>query len=68
MKTIGNEYRDNRDAVLGRFPKESNYPTRTAQDLEIADLKRENNAAFELIQELSKALVKLGFDPTSKRQ
>ena len=43
-----------------------NYPTRTAQDLEIADLKRENNAAFERIQELSAELVRLGFDPTAK--
>ena len=45
----------------------ANYPSRTPQDLEIADLKRENNAAFELIQELSEALVALGYDPTSKK-
>lgn len=45
-----------------------NYPTRTAQDLEIADLKRENNAAFERIQELSEALFNLGYDPTAKRK
>ena len=47
--------------------RKSNYPTRTAQDLEIADLKRENNAAFERIQELSAELVRLGFDPTAKK-
>jgi len=43
-----------------------NYPTRSAQDLEITDLKRENNAAFERIQELSLALFDLGYDPTAK--
>jgi len=43
-----------------------NYPTRTAQDLEIADLKRENNAAFQRIEELSEALFNLGYDPTAK--
>ena len=47
--------------------RRENYPSRTPQDLEIADLKRENNAAFELIQELSAALVALGYDPTSKK-
>jgi hypothetical protein len=36
--------------------------------LEIADLKRENNAAFQRIQELSAELVRLGYDPTSKRK
>ena len=41
-----------------------NYPSRTAQDLEIADLKRENNAAFEQIQKLSQMIVDLGYDPT----
>lgn len=45
-----------------------NYPTRTAQDLEIADLKRENNAAFERIRELSEELVRLGVDPTAKEK
>ena len=44
----------------------ANYPTRTAQDLEIADLKRENNAAFDRIKELSEELVRLGVDPTAK--
>ena len=44
-----------------------NYPTRTQEELLIADLKRENNAAFEKIQELSNALVALGYDPTAKR-
>jgi hypothetical protein len=47
-------------------PLSDNYPTRTAQDLEIADLKRENNAAFQRIQELSDALYQLGYDPTAK--
>lgn len=46
--------------------RHANYPTRTAQDLEIADLKRENNAAFQRIQELSAALFDLGYDPTAK--
>jgi hypothetical protein len=46
----------------------ANYPPRTAKDLEIADLKRENNAAFQRIQELSAELVRLGYDPTSKRK
>jgi hypothetical protein len=56
---------------IKRYPliaSSSNYPTRTAQDLEIADLKRENNAVFERIQELSAELVRLGFDPTAKRK
>lgn len=62
MKTIGtwisaDEMPDNRE----------NYPIRTAQDLEIADLKRENNAAFERIQELSEALFNLGYDPRRRR-
>lgn len=55
-------FRDNLEIA-----REMNYPSRTPQDLEIADLKRENNAAFELIQELSAALVALGYDPTSKK-
>ncbi len=66
------EYRESLIAKEGikawldlRIPRE-NYSLRTAQDLEIADLKRENNAAFERIQELSQALVDLGFDPTAK--
>ena len=50
------------------IPETPNYPTRTAQDLEIADLKRENNAAFERIQELSAELVRLGYDPTARRE
>lgn len=45
-------------------PEKSDYPNRTAQDLEIADLKRENNAAAERIQKLSQALCDLGYDPT----
>lgn len=45
----------------------ANYPRRTAQDLEIADLKRENNAAFDRIMELSAELVRLGYDPTARR-
>jgi len=45
----------------------ANYPRRTAQDLENADLKRENNAAFQRIQELSEALFNLGYDPTSRK-
>lgn len=62
-----------REILTKHFPapedkQNPNYPTRTAQDLEIADLKRENNAAFERIQELSAALVALGYDPTSKKQ
>jgi hypothetical protein len=48
-------------------PLSDNYPTRTAQDLEIADLKRENNAAFQRIQELSDALYQLGYDPTANQ-
>jgi len=43
-----------------------NYPTKTKQDLEIEDLKRENDAAFQRIQELSNFLVSLGYDPTAK--
>lgn len=46
--------------------KKKDYPSQTPQDLEIADLKRENNAAFDRIQELSQALVRLGYDPTAK--
>jgi len=41
-----------------------NYPTKTAQDLIIEDLQRENDAALEKIQQLSRALFDLGFDPT----
>jgi len=41
-----------------------NYPTKTAQDLIIEDLQRENDAALEKIEALSRALVDLGFDPT----
>lgn len=41
-----------------------NYPAKSAQDLRIEDLERENEAAFQRIQELSRALVDLGFDPT----
>jgi len=44
-----------------------NYMTRTKQDLEIANLKRENNAAFQRIHELSDALYQLGYDPTARR-
>jgi len=46
----------------------ANYPPRTAKDLEIDDLKRENEAAYQRIQELSAELVRLGYDPTSKRK
>lgn len=40
------------------------WPIKTAQDLKIEDLQRENDAAFERIQKLSAALVSLGYDPT----
>jgi hypothetical protein len=42
----------------------SDYPTKSAQDLLIEDLRRENDAALEKIEQLSRALVDLGFDPT----
>ena len=45
---------------------EYKYPTKTKQDLEIEDLKRENEAAFQRILELSNFLVSLGYDPTAK--
>jgi len=45
-----------------------NYPTLSEKDLRIADLERENEAAFERIQELGAELVRLGFDPTAKTQ
>lgn len=48
------------------FPSE-NYPTLTAQDLEIEGLKRENDAAFQRIQELSAEIARLGYDPTAKK-
>ena len=44
------------------FP--GHYPVKSAQDLLIEDLRRENDAAFEKIEALSRALVDLGFDPT----
>lgn len=40
------------------------WPLKSEQDLKIEDLQRENDAAFERIQKLSKALVDLGYDPT----
>jgi hypothetical protein len=40
------------------------YPTKSAQDLLIEDLRRENDAALEKIEQLSSALFDLGFDPT----
>jgi hypothetical protein len=40
------------------------YPVKSAQDLLIEDLRRENDAALEKIEQLSRALVDLGFDPT----
>lgn len=42
----------------------SNYPPRTADELRIEDLKRENDAAFARIKELSQMIVNLGYDPT----
>jgi len=46
-----------------RFSPES-YPTKSVADLRIEDLQRENDAALEKIEQLSRALVDLGFDPT----
>ncbi len=46
---------------------EKNYEKMTAKDLLIADLKRENDSAFERIKELSAELVRLGYDPTAKK-
>jgi hypothetical protein len=40
------------------------YPIKSAADLRIEDLQRENDAALEKIEALSSALVDLGFDPT----
>jgi len=40
------------------------YPVKSAQDLLIEDLRRENDAALEKIEQLSRALFDLGFDPT----
>tara|TARA_R110000737_G_C14539383_1_gene478699 strand:- start:143 stop:589 length:447 start_codon:yes stop_codon:yes gene_type:complete len=45
-----------------------NYPIITDKDLTIADLKRENEAAFERIKELSIEMVLLGYDPTAKKK
>lgn len=59
-------YWENMEYIIAHSPS-INYPTRTQQDLEIADLKRENNAAFQRIQELSDALYQLGYDPTARR-
>jgi len=42
----------------------ANYPTRSRLELENEDLRSENNAAFVKIQQLSEALVALGYDPT----
>lgn len=41
-----------------------NYQTTTAEERMIEDLRRENNAAFRRIQQLSEAIVTLGYDPT----
>ena len=54
------------ERVEDPHPTNPNYPTLSQKDLEIADLKRENDAAFQRIQELSEALFRLGYDPTSK--
>jgi hypothetical protein len=40
------------------------YPTKSVADLRIEDLQRENDAALEKIEQLSRVLVYLGFDPT----
>ena len=42
----------------------TNYPTLSPKDLQIIDLKRENDAAFDEIVRLSKMIVDLGYDPT----
>lgn len=52
------------NAIAGFEIAGLNYPTKSIQDLFIEDLQRENDAAFERIQKLSKALLELGFDPT----
>lgn len=41
------------------------YPFKSLQDRIIEDLRRENDAAFELIKDLSNALADLGYDPTA---
>lgn len=45
-------------------PPLANYPTRSRLELENEDLRSENDAAFQKIQQLSEALVALGYDPT----
>lgn len=40
------------------------FPVKSVQDLMIEDLQAENEAAFQLIQRLSRALYDLGYDPT----
>ncbi len=40
------------------------YPVKAAADIRIETLQRENDAAFEKIRQLSRALVDLGYDPT----
>ena len=56
------------DAAMESLPdgfwENPNYPTKSAADLRIEDLERENDAAMEKIEQLSRALVDLGFDPT----
>ena len=59
---------DDVEKAIASINHATDYPTRTAQDLEIADLKSENNAAFERIYDLSLALFNIGYDPTEKRQ
>ena len=41
-----------------------NYPSKTPAELRIEDLERENDAAFKRIEQLSRAMVALGYDPT----
>jgi len=48
----------------GRKPDLPNYPTKTPEQLRIETLERENDAAFEKICQLSKALAEFGIDPT----
>lgn len=50
--------------VSEKRPILPNYPTRSREELRIEDLERENDDAFLKIQQLSEALVSLGYDPT----
>lgn len=47
-----------------RKPDLPNYPTKTAEQLQIETLERENDAAFEKIVKMSRALADFGIDPT----